>query len=783
MSEQTISYSYGMEVWAKLLNRYWWPGVVVDPLTIPDDLLEYVNKVNPIAVVKFEKEQKYEVVLKNDKILLYSCPQKMQLVKKGYTLYKNQERGTHSSKHFDMQHFLTDVITMEKRIGGDVLIFENIEKAQEQLKSIIQGFTPEIKNPKKRGRKSLQELQELQPPTPQTKPSRSQSKSKSSTPQSKPSTSQSKPSTQQSKQTAAKKQKSSPQSKAVKLHTPIRTSVANGYSCHVHVNCNFSTNRYDLLKRHMATHKNDTKEEKVKKLPSSNANKRKGVKNKLSDAKKIKLHDELLKDWENDGDDEAEELDTSNASTRIEDIQSTSEVAPTVAEVMPTTNKVLSSKSNDLSISSEVIPTKTSEVLPTTTSEVLPNTTSEVLPATTSEVLPTTTSEVLPATTSEVLPATTSEVLPSITNKVQETIINPGKVLDLNENNKNTPDIKQRQSQSDCSSTDDISDKFEMQLTSDCIKKTILETSPKESVLVEEIKEGPSNEPCEIYSNEFANEIDDQTKNTELLLEKTVNTLDHISHFESSLSGISNIINKSDSNTLTKDDNIIGVPESSEFDSLKEPTSPNKDIYTEANSNIEIVENITIQTENREIDEEKTIDIEVVPDDVEINQLNDTTIDKSKPIEDSCSMYSISNEMGAEDITISENDNGERLINDAGERDWTKDNGWPPGLRKAKLIQPLDRDPNYRPAMPPIIPIINNNSFEPVFIFEEITDDPSSLTFDVQEVMLPCYNDEKSTEELRNSAEMKVLQAAVMNGQVLEIIIKHPDDILAYPEQ
>jgi hypothetical protein len=58
MSEQTISYPYGTEVWVKLFNRYWWPGVVVDPLTIPDDLLEYVNKVNPIAVVKFEKEQK-----------------------------------------------------------------------------------------------------------------------------------------------------------------------------------------------------------------------------------------------------------------------------------------------------------------------------------------------------------------------------------------------------------------------------------------------------------------------------------------------------------------------------------------------------------------------------------------------------------------------------------------------------------------------------------------------------------------------------------------------------
>ncbi|XP_060854404.1 uncharacterized protein LOC132932169 isoform X2 [Rhopalosiphum padi] len=668
MSEQTISYSYGTEVWVKLFNRYWWPGVVVDPLTIPDDLLEYVNKVNPIAVVKFEKEQKYEVVLKNDKILLYSCPRKMELVKKGYTLHKSQERGTHSSSHFDMQHFLTDVVTIEKRIGGDILIFENIDKAQEQLKSIMKCFTPEIKKPKKSGRKSLQELQELQPPTPQTKssipqtkPSRSQSKS--STSQSKPSTPQSKPSTPQSKRTPARKQKSLPPSRAVKLHTPIRTSVANGYSCHVHVNCTYSTNRYDLLKRHMATHKNDTKEETVKKLPSSNTNKRKNLKNKLSDAKKIKLQDELLKDWENDGDDEDEELNTSNVSTIVEDVQSTSEVAPTLAEVMPTT-----SKSNDLSISSEVIPTKTSEVLPTTTSEVLPTTTSEVLPTTTSEVLPT----------------TTSEVLPSITNKGQETNINLGKILDLNENNKNTPVIEQRQSQPDCSSTvDDISDKFEMQLTSDFIKKAILETSPKESVLVEEIKKGPSNEPCEIYSNEFANEIDDQTKNTELLLEKTVNTLDHISHFESSLSGISNTINKSDSNTLTKDDNIVGVPESSEFDSLKEPTSPNKDICTEANSNIDIVENITIQTENREIDEEKTIDIEVVPDDIEINQPNDTTIDKSMPIEDSCSMYSISNEMGAKDVTIAENDNSKRLINDVRDRDWTKDNCWPPGFRKA----------------------------------------------------------------------------------------------------
>jgi len=84
--------------------------------------------------------------------------------------------------------------------------------------------------------------------------------------------------------------------------------------------------------------------------------------------------------------------------------------------------------------------------------------------------------------------------------------------------------------------------------------------------------------------------------------------------------------------------------------------------------------------------------------------------------------------------------------------------------------------------MPPIEPIINNNPFEPLFIFEEITE-PSSVMYEVQKVMLPIYDNDTSAEELKSSPEIKALQAAVMNGKVLEIIINHPEDILAYPEQ
>lgn len=547
-----------------------------------------------------------------------------------------------------MEAFKKDILSMEKRIGGDLNIFETIKRNQEKIKLLINSnFTPS--KPKyrlyHRREKVVKEAAKVTKsrgkslPTPK---SQVNLKTKES------------PSIPQPKQNRASKQKSSPPSKVVKLNTPIRTSVTNGYTCHVHVNCTFKTNRYDILKRHMAMCKNNIKEETVEKSP--NTKKRKNIKNKSSEAKKIKLQEELLKDWDNDGEDDDVKFDISN-------VQSTSEIAPTIARLQqPTTSEVLS-------IKNEFIPTTTSEVLPTTTSEDLPNTTGEDLPNTTSEILRTT-NEVLPTTTSEVLPTTTSdEVSPTISNEIQETYTNShSTTFDFNKNDDNRTVIEQGQSKSDCSSTVNvIDDKFELQLSSD---KKSTEIARNESLLVEKI-EDPSNGPREIHSNEFTNEIDDQTKTTELLLEKTVNTLDQINNFESSLSDISNTLNKSDSNILTKDNSIGGVHKLSGFDSPKKPTSPSKEVHTEIDNSIDVVEkveNMSIQVQNPE-------------GDLDVNQpnylANDTTIDKDMPIDNSCSVNNISNKIDSEDKSTSEKDyNMKCLLNDLEVPDWEKEENW-----------------------------------------------------------------------------------------------------------
>lgn len=51
-------YPFGTMVWVKLLKRIWWPGTVVNPLSVPKELLEFINKVGHIAVVKFEQDSK-----------------------------------------------------------------------------------------------------------------------------------------------------------------------------------------------------------------------------------------------------------------------------------------------------------------------------------------------------------------------------------------------------------------------------------------------------------------------------------------------------------------------------------------------------------------------------------------------------------------------------------------------------------------------------------------------------------------------------------------------------
>lgn len=59
MCDQTMPYGYGTMVWAKIYNRFWWPGRVVDPTTAPIEMQEYMNtKKNAIAMIYFEGDKK-----------------------------------------------------------------------------------------------------------------------------------------------------------------------------------------------------------------------------------------------------------------------------------------------------------------------------------------------------------------------------------------------------------------------------------------------------------------------------------------------------------------------------------------------------------------------------------------------------------------------------------------------------------------------------------------------------------------------------------------------------
>lgn len=716
MSETPITYAFGTGVWVKVVNRYWWPGIVVDPLTVPDELLEFVKKVNTIAVVKFEQENKYEVVLKKGNILLYSCDRKMEFVEKGLTLLRKQKKGEPLVGKFNMDNFRYDVISMEKRIGGDICIFENLEEKQETMKTFVkQLFTPtNTKKSKKKevGRKSLPV------PIPKSKPQ------PISTPVFK------------------QQQKPSSQSKFVNHLIPSKISQDN-YACQVQVGCPYTTNRYANLKQHMAMHKSNTDQKMVKKSPSSTSNKRKNLKTKLSDNKKIKLQEELLKDWENEGDDEDVELNTIN-------VQSTSQVVETINQVRPIENE-------GVQITSEVVPIKneglqiTSEVAPTMTEDM-----------STGKIL----------SSENDLTPTFSEVIP-ITNEIQETnTVSPNKVFEFNENDDNTPVVELRQNKLDSSSTvvDDIIEKSKPEVISDFLNNAIPDASTNESLVVEETKKDSFNETREIHSNE----IDDQAKNADILLEKTVNTLDQINCFENSLSCISNSINKSDANILTEDNNVvIGISDFIDCESLKEPTSANKNNQIEM-ADLDDMFNIVSTTDNREIAEQRTIKKAMVLNNEEVNQSNGTAIDKDLPIVNTCSIDSVSNKMEIE--TTKEKDNQKCLLDSVHAPEYFKEDGWETfahnGIDKAKQFAVDSKKTNYLSECQSIIieSRLTDTSFETKFKSEINEMSQSDIAHLNIEFMVPCNLIEYQTlQELNASSVVQSSKRVALNLNPINI--------------
>jgi len=86
-TKENPTFEIGTKVWVNVLNLIWWPGTVVDPLTIPQELLDYVKNVVHITVVNFEKYNKYEEVKKLNPICLYSLYPKIELIKKGTSFF------------------------------------------------------------------------------------------------------------------------------------------------------------------------------------------------------------------------------------------------------------------------------------------------------------------------------------------------------------------------------------------------------------------------------------------------------------------------------------------------------------------------------------------------------------------------------------------------------------------------------------------------------------------------------------------------------------------------
>ncbi|XP_060872993.1 uncharacterized protein LOC132946896 isoform X2 [Metopolophium dirhodum] len=249
-TKETPTYAFGTGVWVKKLHRIWWPGIVVDPLTTPQEL-DLVNNVEHIAIVKFEQENKYEVVGINDQIFLYMCDRKIDFIEKGLSSLKKQKKRV-SKTDEDMNNFKKVIISMESLFGGDVCIFENLEEKQKIVKSVIKQFSQTLT---KKSKKKKIKKKSLLVPKPVSKP------------------------------------RKSTQSKVDKTYNEPTSSTI--YSCQSEVACNFTTSRHVRLERHIALIHN---------------NKRKNLKTK-SGVKKQKRQEKLLNDC--DHRDENDELNTS----------------------------------------------------------------------------------------------------------------------------------------------------------------------------------------------------------------------------------------------------------------------------------------------------------------------------------------------------------------------------------------------------------------------------------------------------------------------------------------
>jgi len=239
-----------------------------------------------------------------------------------------QKKGERVTGNFMMANFIEDVVAIENEIGGNIGIFEDLKKETDNSSSVsrmIKELFVTKKDKKKNARKSLPLPPIITTPV---------SKEKVSMPKHRPSITQ--------------------------------TQQIGTYMCYFQIGCTFSTNRYEALKRHVNMHKAEgpaktnnaiVKSKPVAKSPpkpkakpsessastsksSQKPNKRKTEKNIKPANKKIKLEDEILKDWD-DGDEENANED------KVRNIDG--EIAETASGIKPSANEEQSIRSSSVS--------------------------------------------------------------------------------------------------------------------------------------------------------------------------------------------------------------------------------------------------------------------------------------------------------------------------------------------------------------------------------------------------------------------------------------------------
>lgn len=536
-------------------------------------------------------------------------------------LYKRQIRnGLKSIYNCDFNFFLQDVIQFEKETNGDLNIFEQFEpkKIEGPVVDINALFTTEKSRKMQMKKKVVKGRQSL----PALKISTSLPTNKKSTP----------------------KTKLKPVASALPpSRGSARGSVSSKFVCYFDVGtkCSFITHRYEHLKRHMAEHKAEAERIKQHATSSSSSNtnteisstssvKRNNARGKKSQIKKIKLHDELLKEWDFDETEDVDDITIENNDTKDLDTNTIEDKSKDEDKKSLDTNTI---DSEEIDVNKSLVENEKNDI------DTNINQDKNVV---------------------EDISQDTNVVKDQ--KEVKTTMIKPeiSTIFDFEDDDSSNliPDLRPSKSDNNSTTEDEVNESFDAKCDQEFITSTIVE-STKSQLPVEESDQGKG------QSKDFENDIE----SSKLLLKKTVSTLDQISNLEESMNSISSSGNK-----------LIGDDQSNE--SLNEITY----LDTDFNNHLDVVASTSIQTENEAMVKTNVNSgdyLVTIP--AEMQQLNDNEEsssnyividDENKKLCSNVDSTQVQNIDTEEVVDRTENGRYEFLLDGLPTPDWIKQDSW-----------------------------------------------------------------------------------------------------------